>query len=276
MRQARLQRVQTILLGFLGTLSMLAACDEEQSVRPPPDTVTLSGIVWEIPLRRPVSGATVQLVTNAFLSGDPYDVRPCDCEGDLCSVWTRSDGEGRWSLEVPVQYGEAWAPLDLLFKVSKGRDPPQYNLFSLTMGTQGDLQILNPFFYFLFALDALAAGANPDDLAVLFGVAIGFVDVSYPQKIATIDGVRITAEGGSPPEELPITYLSEMVLPDAGLNETSSLGVYYVPVPNANEEGTPWIKVSGSKAGSVFVGGYYPACPGSSTGVAVIDPYFQP
>lgn len=276
MRQTRSRRMQPILLGLCMTGALLTACDEEQPVLPPAETVTLSGRVLEMPFQTPLAGATIQLITNEFLLQDPGYARPCECEEDLCSVWTTSNGEGLWTMEVPVKYDEALAPSDLLVKVSKGSDPPQYNLFSLSFGTQGDLQVLNPFFYFLFALNALIGGADPDEVAVLFGVAIGFIDVSYPQEIATLPGVRITAEGGSPPQELPITYLGETGLPDPRLNATSSLGVYYVSVPNANEDGAPLIRISGSKEGSVFVGGYYPACPGSSTGVAVIDPYFEP
>ena len=276
MKQTWFRRISILLPALLPMGYLLVACDEEQPVVPPADTVTLSGVVWEMPLQTPLAGATVQLITNAFTLTDPNYVRPCDCEGDLCSVRTTSDPEGRWTMDVPVNYDEMWRPLDLLIKVSKGRNPPQYNLFSPATGTQGDLQVLHPFFYFLFALDALIGGAGLDDLAVLFGVAIGFVDVAYPPEIATIPGVTITAEGGRPAEELPITYLSETGLPDPDLNETSALGVYYLSVPDANEDAAPSIKVSGEKPGSVFVGGYYPACPGSSTGVAVIDPYFRP
>lgn len=276
MRQTRKAPVQPLLLGWLLIGFPLSACDEEQPVLPPSDTATLSGVVYEMPFQTPLAGASVQLVTNGFLLGDPNYVRPCECEGDLCSFRTTSDAEGMWTMEVPVKYDDKMAPLDLLIKVSKGSDPPQYNLFSLSLGTQGDLQVLNPFFYLLFALDALMAGANPDELAVLFGVAIGFADLAYPPKIETIADVKITAEGGRPPEELPITYLSETGLPDPKLSATSRLGVFYVSVRNAKEDGAPSIEISGSKAGSVFVGGYYPACPKSSTGVAVIDPYFQP
>jgi hypothetical protein len=271
-----IRRMQVFSLAWLVTGSFLVACDEEEPLVRPPDTVTLSGMVWEMPLQTPLAGAEVQLITNEFTMGDPDYRRPCDCEGDLCSVRTTSDGEGKWRMDVPVKYDEMWAPLDLLIKVSKGRNPPQFNLFSLSTGTQGDLQVLNPLFYLLFSLNALIAGADPDEVAVLFGVAIGFVDVAYPQEIATIPDVRITAEGGSPTEELPITYLGETGLPDPSLTKTSKLGVYYVAVPNATDAGAPLIQISGEKPDSVFVGGYYPACPGSSTGVAVIDPYFQP
>jgi hypothetical protein len=276
MKQARSQPTLFAFLAFLVSASLLAACDEEEPVPPPPKTVTVSGMVWEMPLQTPLAGATVQLIANDFTTADPNYERPCDCEGDLCSVRTTSDGEGRWSMDVPVKYNEMWTPLDMLIKVSKGRNPPQYNLFSLGTGTQGDLQVLNPLFYFLFALDALIGGAAPDDVAVMFGVAIGFVNMEYPQEIATLPGVTITAEGGRPAEQLPITYLGETGLPDPGLTQTSALGVYYFAVPDANEDAMPSIQVRGKKLGSVFVGGYYPACPGSSTGVAVIDPYYQP
>jgi hypothetical protein len=60
------------------------------------------------------------------------------------------------------------------------------------------------------------------------------------------------------------------------LTETSALGVYYFTVPDANVNAAPTIKVAGDKQGSVFVTSYFPACPGSSTGVAVIEPYYKP
>jgi hypothetical protein len=164
----------------------------------------------------------------------------------------------------------------MLIKVSKGSGPPQYNLFQPGGTNQGDLQMLNPIFYFLFVLDALIEGADPNDLALMFGVAIGFVDMDYPQEIATIPGVTISAEGGDPAQTFPITYLGDAGLPDAGLDATSSLGVYYFTVPDANDDAAPEIEVSGDKADTVFVSGFYPACPGSTTGVAVIDPYFRP
>ena len=116
-------------------------------------------------------------------------------------------------------------------------------------------------------------------MSVFLGVAIGFADTDYPQQIQTLAGVTVTAEGGDPSEEFRIIYLSDNPLfpglPDPALTETSSLGVYYFSVPDASD--APWmIQLTGEKPGSSFVGGFYPACPGSSTGVAVIDPYYRP
>ena len=74
---------------------------------------------------------------------------------------------------------------------------------------------------------------------------------------------------------IPITYLGEAGLPDPELTETSSMGVFYFTVPDANEDAAPSIKVSGEKPGSVFVSSYFPACPGSCSSAAVIDPYFK-
>ena len=243
---------------------------------PAPRTVIASGLVYEMPLQTPLAGATVQLISNEFYIDDPHFVRTCDCEGDLCNYWTTSDGQGNWSMEVPVKYNDSLAPFNMLMKVSMGTNPPQYNLFQPGGTNQGDLQMLSPLFYFLFGLDALLGGADPNDLAVMFGVAIGFIDMDYPQEIATIGGVAITGKGGDPKEEFPISYLSESGLPDPGLNETSALGVYYFSVPDANLDAAPQIHVKGTKPGSSFVDGYYPACPGSTTGVAVIDPYYRP
>jgi|GEM_PF-1615328 len=276
MRQLRIRPILFYSLALLLTASLLVACGQDPVYPPPEETVTASGIVLEMPLQTPLAGARVQLISNAFFIDDPNFVRSCDCEPGLCDVWTTSDAQGRWEMEVPVKYTEALAPLNMLMKVSKGTYPPQYNLFQPGGTNQGDMQILNPIFYFLFVLDALLDGANPNDLALMFGVAIGFVDMDYPQEIATIPEVVITGEGGDPAEEFPITYLSDTGLPDPDLDETSSLGVYYFTVPDANLNAAPQIQVEGTKPGSSFVGGYYPACPGSATGIAVIDPYYRP
>jgi hypothetical protein len=276
MKQSRIQPGPSAFLVLLLIATLLGACDEEQVVPPPPETVNASGIVWEMPLQTPLAGATVQLITNEFTLTDPNYVRPCDCQGDLCLARTTSNAEGLWAMEVPVKYDEKWAPFNMLIKVSKGTGPPQYNLFQPGGTNQGDLQILNPVFFFLFALDALAGGADLGDLSVMFGVAIGFIDPAYPQKIAMMPGVKVMALGGDPAEQFPITYLGEAGLPDPELTETSSLGVFYFTVPDANEGAAPSIKVSGDKPGSVFVSSYFPACPGSSGSAAVIDPYFKP
>jgi hypothetical protein len=175
-------------------------------------------------------------------------------------------------MEVPVKYDEKLAPFNMLIKVSKGTGPPQYNLFQPGGTNQGDLQLLSSSFFNLFADPT----ADPEKLAVMFGVAIGFIDPAYPQKIAMIPGVKVTALGGDPAEQFPITYLGEAGLPDPELTETSSMGVFYFTVPDANEDAAPSIKVSGEKPGSVFVSSYFPACPGSCSSAAVIDPYFKP
>lgn len=274
MKQLRAQPILPAFLVLLLTASLLVACDEEQVVPPPPETVLASGIVMAMPLQTPLGGATVQLITNEFFFDDPNYVAPCDCQGDLCLVNTTSNPDGSWAMEVPVKYNELWAPLNMLMKVSSSVGPPQYNMFQPAAPTyQGDLQILTSFFYYLFAL---TSGSNPfgGQLAVFLGVAIGFVETGYPGVIETIPGVTVTAEGGNSEVEFPIVYLGEAGLPEPALTETSSLGVYYFSAPDANA--APSIQLTGDKPGSVFVGGFYPACPGSSTGVAVIDPYFQP
>ena len=283
MRQLRIRPVLLYSLALLLSASVIVACGQDQVVPPAPRTVTASGLVYEMPLQTPLAGARVQLISNEFFIDDPDFVRTCECEGDLCDVWTTSDAQGRWAMVVPVKYNDKLAPLNMLIKVSKGTNPPQYNLFQPggtnpgAGGTnQGDLQILHPLFFFLFTLDALIGGADPNDLALMFGVAIGFVDMDYPQEIETIPGVAITGEGGDPAEDFPISYLSDTGLPDPNLTETSALGVYYFSVPDANLDAAPQIHVSGTKPGAALVDGYYPACPGSATGVAVIDPYYRP
>lgn len=276
MRQLCIRPVLCYSLALVLTASVLAACGQGDVVPRPPRTVTASGVVLEMPLQTPLAGARVQLISNEFYIDDPDFVRTCECEGDLCDVWTTSNAQGQWAMDVPVKYTENLAPLNMLIKVSKGTNPPQYNLFQPGGTNQGDLQVLNPLFYFLFALDGLLGGADPNELAVMFGVAIGFIDMAYPQEIATIPEVAISAKGGDPAEAFPITYLSDTGLPDPNLTETSALGVYYFTVPDANVNAAPTIKVSGDKQGSVFVTSYFPACPGSSTGVAVIEPYYKP
>jgi len=270
MKQLCAQTILPAFLVLLLTACLLVACDEEQVVPPPRETVLASGVVLAMtPLPTPLGGATVQLITNEFFLDDPDYLAPCDCQGDLCSVNTTSNADGSWEMEVPVKYNEMWAPLYMLMKVSKGTGPPQYNLFQPGGTNEGDLQMLTPGAYASFAL---TSGSSVWDLlggqlAVFLGVAIGFADTDYPQEIVMIPGVTVTAEGGDPPEEIPITYF-------LGAGETSDLGIYYFSVPDANE--APSIQVTGEKPGSSFVGGFYPACPGSSTGAAVIDPYYRP
>jgi hypothetical protein len=278
MRQLHIRPVLFYSLALLLTASLLAACGQENVVPRPDKIVTASGLVLDMPLGTPLADATVQLISNEFFIDDPDFERTCDCEGDLCNVWTTSDAEGRWEMDVPVKYNESLAPLNMLMKVSKGTTPPQYNLFQPGGTNQGDLQLLNSGFYLLFAL---TSGSSLLDLilgqsAVFLGVAIGFAEVGYPGEIAMLPGVTVTAEAGDPAEELPMVYLGESGLPDPNLTETSALGVYYFSVPNANDDVAPSVELKGDKPGSVFVGGYYPACPGSSTGVAVIDPYYRP
>jgi hypothetical protein len=275
MRQLRIHPILFGCLVLLLTASLLVACDEEQVVPPPPDSVLASGIVMAMPLQTPLGGATIQLITNEFQFltdlQDPNYVAPCDCQGDLCSVNTTSNPDGSWEMEVPFKYDETLAPFPMLIKVSEGSNPPQYNLFQPAAPTyQGDLQILTSFFYNFFAL---TSGSSLSDvlggqLSVFLGVAIGIIDTDYPQEIATIPGVTATAEGGDPPVEFPVTYF-------LGDGETSDLGVYYFSVQNANRE-VPSVYISAEKPGLTFVRLFFPACPGSSSGVASIDAYFQP
>jgi len=272
MKQSRIRPSLAAFLVLLLIATLLGACDEEGCLCPPPETITISGTVLDMPFATPLAEATVQLITNEFTLTDPNYVRPCDCQGDLCLARTTSNAEGLWAMDVPVKYDEKLAPFSMLIKVSKGAGPPQYNLFQPGGTNQGDLQLLSSSFFDLFADPA----ADPEALAVMFGVAIGFIDPAYPQKIAMIPSVKVTALGGDPAEQFPITYLGEAGLPDPELTKTSSMGVFYFTVPDANEGAAPSIKISGEKPGSVFVSSYFPACPGSCSGVAVIDPYFTP
>ncbi len=277
MRQMRIQPILFAYLALLLTASLLVACDEEQVVPPPDKIITASGMVLDMLGQAPLVGARVQLITNEFFFDDPDYERTCACEGDLCNVWTISDGDGVWRMPVPVKYNENLAPLNMLMKVSLGTDPPMYNMFQpgtvVDGENKGDLLFLDSF---SFALFALTSGSSLSDLiagqlAVFPGVSIGFADMDYPATTVSIPGVTVTAEGGDPPDEIPITYL----LGD-GATSKLGMGVFYFSVPDANDDAAPSIQIKATKPGSVFVGGYYPACPGSSTGVAVIDPYYQP
>jgi hypothetical protein len=278
MRQLHIRPVLFYSLTLLVMASLLVACSQDNVVPPPEKIVTASGLVLDMPLGTPLADATVQLISNEFFIDDPRFVRTCECEGYLCDVWTTSDAEGYWEMDVPVKYDENLAPLNMLMKVSKGTTPPQYNLFQPGGTNQGDLQLLSSAFYDLFAL---TSGTSLLDLilgqaAVFLGVSIGFAEVGYPGEVVMIPGVTVTAEAGDPAEERPMVYLGESGLPDTGLTATSPIGVFYFSVPNANDDVAPSVQLEGDKPGSVFVGGFYPACPGSSTGVAVIDPYYQP
>jgi len=278
MRQLRIQGILCAFLALSLTASLLVACDEEEPIPERSETQTISGRVNDMPLMTPVAGATVQLVANDVDITDPDYVRPCNCLGDLCAFRTTSDAEGWWTLEdVPLRYNaETFLPYDLLIKVTEGKNPPGYNLFTLSLGDRFDLMIMNRGFYLLFALEALLSGADPATLSVMFGATIGFTDMAYPQKSDSLPGVTAHAEGGSSSESLAINYLSEQGLPDPDLTETSSLGAFYFVVPDARDSAMPAINVTGTAQDRVLVGGYYPACPGGFGVTALIDPYYKP
>jgi hypothetical protein len=224
-----------------------------------------------------VPGATIQLITNDFPIDDPDYLRPCECLREVCDVNTVSDEQGLWAMNVPVKYTDTWAPKNMLIKVSKG-GISHYNLYqpSAENGYQGDLQLIPAFLYYLVALTAVAGGADPNEVSVQIGVAIGYAETGYPGVQVLLEGVTITAQSLDSGEEFPITYLGESGLPDPGLTATSSVGVFYYAVPDARYTASPSIEVSGDKPDTSFVSSFFPACPATATSNAVIDPYYSP
>ena len=130
MRQLPVRPILVYSLALLLCASLLVACSQEDVVPPAPRTVIASGLVYEMPLQTPLAGATVQLISNEFYIDDPHFVRTCDCEGDLCNYWTTSDGQGNWSMEVPVKYNDSLAPFNMLMKVSTGNQSTPIQPFS--------------------------------------------------------------------------------------------------------------------------------------------------
>lgn len=276
MRHLQSRPVAAIWLVLAMSGFVFMACDELERPPEPAESRTVSGRVLDMGVT-PVAGATVELVSTDVDITDPDYRRRCDCPGGPCPLSTTSDEEGRWILpDVPLTYNpDTHQPYDLLLKVTAPRYPPAYNVYTLALGDQYDLMVLHRFLYFLFGLEALLSGADPAELSVVLGAAIGFSDMEYPQQTETIAGVTALARAGSPAEELSITYLGELG-PDPGLTETSSLGAFYFVVPDATDSAMPAIDLTGAAPGRSMVGGYFPACPGGFTPAGLIDPYYRP
>jgi hypothetical protein len=279
MRESRIRPNLAAFLVLLMTVALLGACDEEGCLCEPPSVVTASGKVLDLGDFEggTVPGASIQLITNEFPLDDPDYLRPCECLVDLCDINTVSDENGLWAMDVPVKYTDTWIAKNMLMKVSKD-GIVHYNLYQpdIKNDYQGDLQLIPQFLYSLISAPAIAEGADPDELAVMMGVAIGFAEMGYPGVQDLLEGVTVTAQSLATEEEYPVTYLGEAGLPDPELTGTSSQGVFYYAVPDARYTAAPSIQVMGDKPGSVFVTSFFPACPGSATGNAVIDPYYRP
>ena len=281
MRESRIRPSLAAFLVLLLTAVLLGACDEEGCLCEPPEVVTASGSVLLVgDLSDPnakAAGATIQLITNELPLDDPDYERPCQCLRDLCDINTISDEDGLWRMDVPVKYTDTWLPKNMLMRVSKD-DITQYNMYApdVKAGYQGDLQLLTPFLYDLIAGPAIAGGADPDELAVMMGAAIGFAETGYPGVAVMQEGVTVTAQSLDTLEQYEMTYLGEAGLPDPELTATSSAGVFYYAVPDARYTAAPWIQVTGDKPGAVYVTSFFAACPGSATANAVIDPYYMP
>ena len=253
MRQSRIRPSLAAFLVLLLTAVLLGACDEEGCLCEPPPVVTASGKVLDLGDFEggTVPGATIQLITNEFPLDDPDYVRPCECLVDLCDINTISDENGLWAMNVPVKYTDTWLAKNMLMKVSKD-GLVHYNLFTpdVKSGYQGDLQLIPQFLYDLIASSVIAGGANPQELAVMMGVAIGFAETGYPGVTVLLEGVTVTARSLDTEEQYPITYLGEAGLPDPELTATSSAGVFYYAVPDARYTAAPSIQVAGDKPGS--------------------------
>lgn len=275
----KLYTKNTLLPSFVFMLCgfMLVSCSATDTPIQPSPFQTISGRVLDMPALTPLAGATLEVVNTNVDATDPDFMRNCECMDPPCPT-TTSDADGRWTLEnVPVIFNpSANMPYDFLIRVTAPDHPPAFNIYQLALGERYDMMTVNSLFFCLFSLEALLSGVSPGDLCVMMGAVIGFADMDYPQQTVPLAGAAAQASGGTPPQNFPITYLSEEGLPDPDMTETSSAGAFYFVVPDAHDDAMPSIEIAGTMPGATLVGGYFPACPGSFVPVGLIDPFYSP
>lgn len=221
--------------------------------RPPeetlPESVRISGRVLSLPLLTPVAGAVVELE-----------------DGHLA---TRSGADGTWILD-----GVPPAPDPLIKITAPGSPipyPVAYNTFPLSAGfLQYDLQVMDPVLYLLLALEDLLAGADPDKICLLFGAAVGFTSMDYPQAVQPLENVTISVQ----PDSLKVHYLNEAGMADPSLTATSSMGAFYIVVPDATA--IPMVGLWGTKPDEPLVGAPIQTRPGTFIPAGLIAPYYVP
>lgn len=234
----------------------LTACESDEGCPPAielPEAVTISGRVIAIGLtaQTPVSGAIVELEDG--------------------SIVTTSGADGFWMLE-DVPTGQ-----DPLIKITAGgspfRYPTAYNSFPLSLGlVQYDLQILDPILSFLLVLEDVLAGADPAKLCLMFGAAVGFASMDYPQVVEPLEGATVIVT----PAGLTVHYLNETGLADPTLTATSSLGAFYVVVPDATVISTVGLSGTNSEGKPLAGSPAQPTRPGSFIPAGLIDPFYVP
>jgi len=240
-------------LVFWGSCLLLLACGNDKCCPPtggaPPEAVRISGRVLSLPLMAPVAGALVELEDG--------------------SLATTSAADGTWALD-----GVPPTPDPLIKVTAPGSPfpyPVAYNTFPLSAGLfQYDLQVMDPILYVLLAAEDLLAGADPNKLCLLFGAAVGFVSMDYPQILQPIEGVTI----GVQPESLKVHYLNEAGMADPTLTATSSTGAFYIVVPDATA--IPMVGLWGTKPDEPLVSGPIQTRPGSFIPAGLIAPFYVP
>jgi hypothetical protein len=189
----------------------------------------------------PVAGATVGLVDGSRV--------------------TTSGEDGGWALEdVPDTGVDPW------IKITAEGIADSYNSFplSLVLG-QYDLKVMEAASY-----EFLTSGYDPETRCLIFGVTVGFVSYEYPQETKSLEGVSV----GVTPDTLEVKYANEIGLPDPTLTATSSSGVFYVVVPDANS--IRRVSLTGTKTGSAFLSGDGPTWPNALVVRGVVDVNFTP
>lgn len=214
-----------------------------------PESIRISGRVLSLPLLSPVPGALVETEDG--------------------SLATTSAADGTWALD-----GVPPIPDPLLKVTAPGSPlpyPVAYNTFPLSAGfLEYDLQVMDPILYLLLAAEDILAGADPDKICLLFGAAVGFVSMEYPQVIHPLEGVTV----GVQPDSLKVHYLNEAGMADPTLTATSSTGAFYIVVPDATA--IPMVGLWGTKPGEPLVGAPVQTRPGSFIPAGLIAPYYVP
>lgn len=189
----------------------------------------------------PVVGATVGLVNGSRV--------------------TTSGEDGGWALNsVPDTGVDPW------IQITAEGIADAYNSFPLSLGIdQYDLQVMEEGSY-----EFLTAGYDPETRCLIFGVAVGFVSYEYPQETQSLEGVSVSVT----PDTLDVVYANAIGLPDPTLTETSSSGVFYVVVPDANA--IRRVSFTGTKPGSAFVAGESRTWPNAFVVAGLVDINFTP
>jgi len=255
------------LLFSLIALLCLSACGDEGKGPP------------QIPPAYVVSGLVVDMMDNPP-SGAPLPGATVETEDGRYSTVT--DESGFWQLLVPSQP-------DPVLKVTKPAAGyvPSYNTVPVSIGiTEFNLMTINGFMF------NILAGRNPFSSVagakqcVMMGAATGFLQMDYPQIMATLEDVVIEV---SPSTDVSVTYIPSMEIRslddlvrliatftggDNGMVATGPDGAFILVVPDATV--TTTVTVKGKKPGNTFMEMEQMTRPGSFIPVGVIDLFYSP